>query len=134
MIAGYVCSIDMLVLTEIWTSDCEEGEHKTIFKGFTNYFHTRDRSSKNPRGGIAVYIKDEFVPLILEVNLQFPETIMLSFSRALLSCDLDIILVCTYIPPEHSTVYQDEDMDALVNLESYILYESSKKNERREPR
>ena len=51
---------------------------------------------------------------------------MVTFSRNLLGSESNILFMATYIPPEKSTAYQDDNGDGISNLEGFILYEVSK--------
>ena len=105
---------DVMVFTEIWLND----GNKEGFKDIKN----------NPRGGISIYIRDELLPFIIDITLEYPETNMVTFSGNLFGCELNTLFIATYIPPEKSTAYHDDNCDGISNLEGFILYEVSKKD------
>ena len=117
-----------MVFTEIWLNDGNKEGFKDIFHEYTNYVNPREGTENNPRGGVSIYIKDELLPFIIDMTLEYPETIMVTFSRNLLGSELNILFIATYIPPEKSTAYHDDNCDGISNLEGFILYEVSKKD------
>ena len=121
---------DAMVFTKIWLNDSNNEGFNDILHRYTNYVNPREGAENNPRGGVSIYIRDELLPFIIDMTLEYPETIMVTFSRNLLGSELNILFIATYIPPEKSTayMYHDDNCDGNSNLEGFILYEVSKKD------
>ena len=117
----HMCTNDVMVFTEIWLNDGNK-------EGFKDISIRGEGTENNPRRGVSIYIRDELLPVIIDMTLEYPETIMVTFSRNLLGSELNILFIATYIPPEKSTAYHNDNCDGISNLEGFILYEVSKKD------
>lgn len=102
---------DFICICETW---CEEKEKLiNVFDGYVCYSVNAKRYNKHGRasGGIAVFIKQEAAKSVTHLCVDYNLAVILSINGAMFNLATNIILVCTYVPPEGSVFYANSEID-----------------------
>ena len=108
---NYCRLFDSVALHETWQE--HEHEFDTFTEGYSN-FDCRRRKKRNAvrgSGGVSVFIKDWLIKTtgIQRIFEKFRECIVLLFKADTFYRQNDLIMIFTYIAPEYSPVYAQED-------------------------
>lgn len=118
---NYCKQFDIIALYETWQRSGDD--FKNFLQGYINF----DAIRKKPRnvfrgsGGVSVFVKDWVMQTsgVKRIFQHFSECIVLLFDRNTFCKNEDIIMVFTYVAPENSPIYTDEN-NGLVLLNEKI--------------
>ena len=116
-------SFDIIGLQETWSED--QNDFKGWLSGYTVRTKEGSRRSKHGHcsGGIAVFFKDSIFQGISEINSTFNHALSFVLKASYFGLNTDIILICSYLPPEGSFVYNtgtDDNYDGISLLQEEI--------------
>ena len=106
-ILQWLSRYDIVSVCETWCEhDQELSNLGNCLDGFTCHSESATRVSKHgrPSGGIAVYIRNEYNQYVERIDPGFKFAVILQLKKLV----SNIILVCTYLPPEYSSIYGEE--------------------------
>ncbi len=109
---------DVVNLLETWCecdNDCDGMLH-----GYVSYGKRGTKLSKYGRrsGGIKVYIREKLAKHFTIIDYQFEHAITYKVDKDL--CGHPMIYVVTYLPPEGSKAYKNEERNGVILLEEYL--------------
>ena len=101
---------------ETWADSDEE--FKNCFPGFNVFTKHRPRKSARGRfvGGVCILVRENISRMIKPVDSNLKDCIFILIDGNLVGNIRDILLCGVYIPPEHSTFYNDLNSDNGVEL------------------
>ena len=113
---------DLIGLLETWSE--AELDYDNVLPGFTSVFKAFPRTSKfgHAPGGIGVLIRDNLCPGIKVLEINTKHVIPVLLNKVFFDLPHNLIVCFTYLPPEGSTSYEDEQngvailQDTLTNL------------------
>lgn len=117
---------DFAILLETWCLEKDQHLVTGVLDTHTCLTLNAVKLSKYGRasGGIAVYIKNSLVNYVERICESFPYAIVLKMSTLLTCTGEDIILLCTYLPPEGSPRYAEETNGVEILKEKIIELKS----------
>jgi len=121
-VSDFVKQYDIFFLSEIWIR--EKSDFTLQVKGYKAFVVPRQNQSRlgRPAGGVALLIKEDIMKYVKKVYTDKPEMIFLLLSGPLLRLEKDILMCFAYIPPEHSTYYNNfNEKNGIQLLESTLL-------------
>lgn len=76
-----------------------------------------------PSGGVMCLIKKVFMPFVKKIDVNTANLLLFSIDKAAFGTLKDILLICTYVPPEGSNFYSfiGEEKNGISILESNLL-------------
>ena len=107
---------DFIVLTETWA---ESGNHfENSFPGFTVFSTWRQKKLSTGRfsGGVCTLVRNSFIDSVKQVQTNLQDCIFLLLKGVIFNLEKDILFCGIYIPPEHSTFYNNLDSNNGVEL------------------
>ena len=108
---NYCQLFDIIALHETWQANAHDFD--TFIEGFSNFdsMRRKKRNAVRGSGGVSVFMKDWLVQTngIQRIFENFRECVVLLFKAASHHRQNDLIMLFTYIPPEYSPVYTQED-------------------------
>ena len=122
----FLINFDFVMIQETW---CEhERELKDLhdkLQGFKCETEGATRVSKygRPSGGLAVYFKEKYAQFVSRIDAGFKFGIVLEI-RGVKSCtyaeQVNMLLVCVYLPPENSSAYDVETNGVVILKEKLV--------------
>ena len=115
---NYCKAFDVIALNETWQ------EQETEFENFMHGYQIFESMRKKRRcmsrgsGGVSVFVKDWIMQTdgVIRIFPDFKETVVLLFKGNIFNRMNDLIMIFTYIAPENSPIYiNDEDGMMLLN-------------------
>ena len=106
----YCKQFDIIACYETWQT-CEN-DYANFIDGYENFdsMRKKKRSAVRGAGGVAVFVKDWVIQSGVERIFQnFNECVVLLFKATSFNRSEDLIMMFTYIAPENSPIYTDED-------------------------
>lgn len=108
---SYCKNFDIIALYETWQEN--ENDFENFLDGYAqfHYLRPKKRTAFRGSGGVAVFVKDWLMKTsgISRIFNTFRECIVLHFNADIFRRTSDLIMVFTYVPPENSPVYTNED-------------------------
>ncbi|MCG8044707.1 MAG: endonuclease/exonuclease/phosphatase family protein [Candidatus Thiodiazotropha taylori] len=107
----YCEQFDIIALYETWQ------EHNGDFENFIEGYHNFDSMRKKKRsvsrgsGGVSVFVRDWILlkPGVKRIFQKFSECVVLLLKADTFNRNEDLIMFFTYVAPENSPIYTDED-------------------------
>ncbi|MCG7876918.1 MAG: endonuclease/exonuclease/phosphatase family protein, partial [Candidatus Thiodiazotropha endolucinida] len=107
----YCEQFDIIALYETWQ------EHNGDFENFIEGYHNFDSMRKKKRsvsrgsGGVSVFVRDWIFlkPGVKRIFQKFSECVVLLLKADTFNRNEDLIMFFTYVAPENSPIYTDED-------------------------
>ena len=113
---------DVVAFNETWQE--HESDFINFLPGYETFNSMRKKKRTAPRGsgGISVFVKDWVMQSkgIKRIFAKFNECVVLMLDAAVFDRKDDLILIFTYIAPENSPIYTDED-NGVILLNEKIL-------------
>ena len=120
-------NFDFIAVYETWCEyDCDLKVLEGLMDGFICFTEKGTRVSKHgrPSGGIAVYVKNCFAKFVQRIDAGYKFAVILELMNvspmSMVEEIENYILVCTYLPPRYSSVYEDEADGVLILKEKLI--------------
>ena len=113
---NYCKTFDGIAVYETWQ------ELEAEFVDFINGYETFEAMRKKRRGmsrgsgGVSVFVKDWVLQTggVVRIFPDFKETVVLLFKANIFNRTSDLIMIFTYIAPENSPIYTDEENGILL--------------------
>ena len=99
-------TFDILGLLETWAKSVHQ--YSTLLEGFKAHCTVRSKEN-NYSGGIIVYVKDNTAKGCKRILPHLRDVIVLQLSKSFFELERDIVLIYTYIFPEKSKVYEENE-------------------------
>lgn len=111
---------DIIGICETWGE--KKSDFDEILPGYQVYSKVWTRRSSRGRipGGVSLIVKNILLPYITLLVLDCKYLVGLWISRHYTGLEVDLVLLCVYLPPQGSTSY-DGDSEGICNLESIML-------------
>ena len=112
----YCKQFDIIACYETWQTS--ENDFANFIDGYENYDSMREKRRRAVRGsgGVTVFVKDWIIQSgVQRIFNHFSECVVLLFQAGSFNRNQDLIMLFTYVAPENSPIYTEED-DGLILL------------------
>ena len=99
-------NFNILGLLETWAKSANQ--HSTLLEGFKAHCAVRSKEN-NYSGGIIVHVKDNIAKGCKRLLPHHRDVIVLQLSKFYFILEKDIVLIHTYISPEKSKIYEENE-------------------------
>lgn len=107
-IFAYLHEHDIVSILETWAVDNKYDDLLTGFTGFSSYA-IKTSSRGRASGGITVFVKDIWKLSVQRLCYTCRYAVVLLLNKAIFGLENDILAVFSYLPPEGSPSYNDQD-------------------------
>ncbi|WAQ98399.1 hypothetical protein MAR_022772 [Mya arenaria] len=107
----YVSKIPVVI-----TQECQ-----TLLNGFSCYEQMRKSINKRGSVGVAVFIRDSISTCFNRIYEQFNDCVIFHTEQEFTGYKTDLILIFTYLSPERSVIYENENSDGVDILHRKLL-------------
>ena len=121
---SYVSTFDIIGLCETWTVR----DDAFNIHGYTPFCYSRPKkkSANRGSGGVSVYVKDFLIKdnLVKRIFDNFTECVVLLFNCSLFQHVNDVVFIFSYVSPENSPIYDENDNNGIdilnININNII--------------
>ena len=119
---SYFSKFDIIGLCETWAVKGDNFDN--ILPGYTSFDFCRDKKRTVPcgSGGVSVFVKQELIRdrLVKRIFNHLPECVVLILEGHHFRFLTDVILVFTYVSPENSPIYSQDNDDGIEILSTKL--------------
>lgn len=116
-------NFDFIAIYETWSESKDDLQN--LIPNYRNEVNCARRYSKHGRagGGIVLYYRDKYSPGVRRIYHEFPYAIICRLQSCILKIQTDVILICSYLPPEGANdyVYQSLEQNGVEILHELMI-------------
>ena len=121
---NYVSSFDFVCLTETFAD--ATFDFNGLFTEHVKFVAPAKRLSRQGRnsGGVLLLIKRAVCKFVKQIQINCANTVAVRIDKSVFNADKDVLLIASYVAPEHSPFYDSMDLkDGIVILEENLVQE-----------
>ena len=121
---NYLSSFDFVCLTEMFAD--ATFDFNGLFTEHVKFVAPAKRLSRQGRnsGGVLLLIKRAVCKFVKQIQINCANTVAVRIDKSVFNADKDVLLIASYVAPEHSPFYDSMDLkNGIVILEENLVQE-----------